>query len=116
MTITRIDCGETYSKVVIHGDTVYLTGMAAHDTSADIRGQTRQILDQIDEALAQAGTDKSKLLQVQVWLTDAVEDWAAMNEVYQAWVDPAKKPCRATVQAPLSDPAYLIEVMCIGAL
>jgi len=114
MAIQRIDCGEIYSTVVVHENTVYLTGMAASDTSADVKGQTRQTLDQIDSALALAGTDKSKLLSVQVWLKD-IEDWGPMTEVYTSWLDAKNKPCRATVQSLLSDPNYLVEMMCIAA-
>lgn len=114
MTIKRLQNGDIYSTAVVHNETIYLTGMAAADTSADVKGQTRQTLDQIDEALALAGSDKSKLLSVQVWLKD-INDWAAMTEVYTAWLDPNNKPCRATVQSLLSDPDYLVEMMCIAA-
>jgi len=114
MTIQRKQQGAIYSGVVIHGDTVYLAGKVATDKNADIKGQTRQVLGEIDKALAEAGTDKSKLLTVQIWLKD-IKQWADMNEVYTTWVDPDNKPCRATVEAAMAAPEYLVEIMCVAA-
>ena len=78
--------------------------------SADITGQTQQILDAIDGYLAKAGTDKSKLLQANIWITDTA-NFAAMNEVWNAWVDPENPPVRACVQAELMHPSLLVEIM-----
>ena len=103
MTIQRMQVGPLYSGVVVHGDTVYLAGKVASDKNADIKTQTRQVLDAIDESLAAAGTDKSKLLTVTIWLKD-MGQWPAMNEVYTAWVDQDNKPCRAAVEAALAAP------------
>lgn len=114
MPITRHEIttgpGPRMSRVVVKGDTVYLAGLTAGDTSGDIKSQTRQILDKIDGYLALAGTDKSKLLQANLWITD-MANFAAMNEVWNAWVDPENPPVRACVQAGLARPGLLVEIM-----
>ena len=114
MSVTRIEKtsgpGPIMSRCVIKGDMVYVAGLTASDRSADIKGQTQQILDKIDGYLAQAGTDKSKLLQANLWITD-MANFAAMNEVWNAWVDPENPPVRACVQAGLARPELLVEIM-----
>jgi enamine deaminase RidA (YjgF/YER057c/UK114 family) len=112
--IKRLEPGALFSGAVVHGDTVYLSGKVASDTSGGVKEQTKDILDQIDATLAACGSSKSKLLTVQIWLTD-IATWAEMNEVYTAWVDPNNKPCRATVESALAAPQYLVEIMCIAA-
>ena len=72
------------SSAVVHGNTVYLAGLTADDTKADVKGQTKQILDKIDKFLTEAGTDKSKILSANIWLTD-IGTWGQMNEVWDAW-------------------------------
>ena len=114
MTVKRIDTNKLMSKAVIHGDTVYLAGLTASDSSQDVPGQCRQILATIDKYLAEAGTDKSKILSAQIWLTD-IGTWADMNEVWVGWVDPANPPARAAVEAKLEVPALSIENMVIAA-
>jgi enamine deaminase RidA (YjgF/YER057c/UK114 family) len=115
MSIKRIDTNKLMSKAVISGDTVYLSGLTASDRSLDVKGQCKQILDGIDNYLAQAGTDKSKLLSAQIWLTD-IGTWADMNEVWVAWIDSANPPARATVEAKLAVPELSIEIMVTAAL
>lgn len=110
MTIKRIEAGPRMSQAVINGNTVYLAGVVADDTKQDVKGQTKQILAKIDRLLAAAGTDKSKLLSANIWLTD-ISTWAQMNEVWDAWVSPGNTPARATVEAKLATPAYKIEIM-----
>ncbi len=112
--IQRLQPGALYSGAVIHGDTVYLSGKVSSDTNLDVQGQTQNILDQIDATLEACGTDKSRLLSVQIWLTD-IATWAAMNEVYVAWFDADNKPCRATVESALAAPEFLVEISCIAA-
>ncbi len=102
------------SRCVVHGDTVYLAGLTASDRSADVTGQTKQILDMIDSYLATAGTDKSKLLQAQIWLTDTA-NFAAMNSAWNDWVDENNPPVRACVQAELMAPDLLVEIMVTAA-
>jgi enamine deaminase RidA (YjgF/YER057c/UK114 family) len=98
----------------VRGDTVYLCGLTATDPAADIKGQTQQILDRIDHYLAEAGSDKSKLLQAQLWIKDMAL-FAEMNSVWNAWVDPENPPARACVEANLARPGLLIEIMVTAA-
>jgi enamine deaminase RidA (YjgF/YER057c/UK114 family) len=114
MSVTRIERtsgpGPIMSRCVVRDDMVYVAGLTASDRSADITGQTQQILDKIDGYLAQAGTDKSKLLQANLWITD-MKNFAAMNAVWNAWVDPQNPPVRACVRADLAVPELLVEIM-----
>ena len=114
MSIKRINAGARMSSAVVHGDTVYLAGLTADDAKADVKGQTKQILDKVDKFLAEAGTDKSKVLSANIWLTD-ISTWSQMNEVWDAWVAPGHAPPRATVQAALADPAWKIEIVVTAA-
>jgi enamine deaminase RidA (YjgF/YER057c/UK114 family) len=98
------------SKAVVHGDTVYLAGIVADDTAADVKGQTEQILATIDALLAEAGSDKSKLLKANIWLSD-MSTFAQMNEAWDAWIVPGQTPARATVESKLATPAYTVEIM-----
>jgi len=113
-TITRIAPGTRMSGAVVHGDTVYLAGHVDGSGSADVAGQTRAILAKIDERLAAAGTDKSRLLSASIWLAD-ISTFGQMNAVWDAWVDPANLPARATVEARLASPDYLVEIAVIAA-
>ena len=97
-----------------HGDTVYLAGVVAKDLAKDVKGQTREVVDEIDRLLAKCGSHKSKVLQAQIWVTD-IRNRAPMNEVWTAWVDPKNMPARACVEAKLADPKALVEIMVIAA-
>lgn len=112
--ITRLDQNARRSRAVIHGDTVYLAGQTADDRSADIAGQTRQVLAKIDEMLAAAGTDKSRLLNVTIWLK-SMADFNAMNAVYDAWVVPGQTPARCCGQVELAASDIRVEIMAIAA-
>ena len=115
MTISRIDIGPRMSQAVVHGDTVYLAGVVAHDApGASIGDQTRAILARIDDLLAQAGSDKSKLLTTTIWITD-MRYFAEMNEVWDAWIDPANPPCRACVETNLAATHFNVEIMVVAA-
>jgi enamine deaminase RidA (YjgF/YER057c/UK114 family) len=118
MDIRRIDLtqppGPRMSRCVVRGDTVYLAGLTASDSSHDIKGQTKQILDKIDAYLAQAGTSKSNLLSANLWLKDMAL-FAEMNSVWNAWVDPENPPARACVKADLARPEILVEIMVTAA-
>lgn len=114
MTITRIDSGPRMSRAVVHNDTVYLQGMTAQNAAEDIKGQTRQVLARIDEVLGGVGSDKSKLLSVTIYLS-SIGNFAAMNEVWDAWVDKANAPARATVETRLARPDLLVEMMAVAA-
>jgi enamine deaminase RidA (YjgF/YER057c/UK114 family) len=115
MTITRHDTGPRMSKAVVHGNTVYLAGIVANEPKGkDMTAQTKDILAQIDGFLAKAGTDKSKLLSANIWVTD-MKEFAAMNAVWDAWVSPGNTPARATVEAGLASLDYKVEIMVVAA-
>ena len=96
MSITRHGVGPIMSQVVESGDTVYVQGFTADDKSADIKGQTAQVLAKIDKALAAAGSDKSQLLSAQIFVSD-IALRPQLNEVWTAWIDPKNPPTRACV-------------------
>ena len=115
MAIKRVNAGPRMSSAVVHGNTVYLAGLTADDTKADVKGQTKQILDKIDKFLKEAGTDKSKILSANIWLTD-IGTWSQMNDVWKAWIPAGNTPARATVEAKLANPALKVEIMVQAAL
>jgi enamine deaminase RidA (YjgF/YER057c/UK114 family) len=115
MSIERFHIGKRLAGMVVHNGTIYLAGQVPDDTSADITGQTKQVLATIDGLLAEAGSDKSKLLSATIYLPD-MADFPAMNVVWEAWVTPGKPPARATVQAALAGPAYKVEIQVIAAV
>ena len=115
MTIQRYDVGPRMSRAATHNGTVYLSGLTADDLSEGIAGQTRQTLDKVDGYLAEAGTDKSRILRVEIWLAH-ISTYDAMNEVYDAWVDKQNPPVRACVEARLAGEGYLVEIMVTAAL
>jgi enamine deaminase RidA (YjgF/YER057c/UK114 family) len=115
MSIKRFHVGKRLSDMVIHNETIYLAGQVPGDKSADITGQTRQVLAAIDALLAEAGSDKSKLLSATIFLPD-MADFAAMNAVWEAWLSPGNSPARATVQALLAAPGYKVEIQAIAAV
>lgn len=114
MTVKRLHTGPRMSQVVTHGDTVYLAGQVADDLSADVAGQTRQILDKIDRLLGEAGTDKSRILSATVWLAN-IGSFHEMNEIWDAWVPQGDTPARACVEAHLATPRHLVEIGIIAA-
>ena len=112
--IRRIDPGPRLSEASVHGDLIYCSGMIPEDTSQDITGQVKQALGEIDSLLANGGSDKTRVLSAVIWLKD-INDFAAMNAVWDAWVVPGQTPARATVQARLNDPKMKIEIMVVAA-
>lgn len=115
MSIRRIDVGPRMSQAVVHGKTVYLAGQVAADTSADVTGQTEQILGQIDRLLKEAGTDKTRILSASVWLAN-IDTFDDMNKAWEAWVAKGNPPARATTEARLAGEQYRVEIACIAAL
>ena len=115
MKIERIDAGPRMSKAVVHGDTVYLAGLTADKTAGQsVTEQTKEILALIDGYLAKCGTDKSKLLRANLWLTD-IATFAEMNKVWDAWVVPGSTPARACIEALLQGPEKKIEIQVTAA-
>jgi enamine deaminase RidA (YjgF/YER057c/UK114 family) len=113
--VQRFDVGHRLSEMAVHNGTAWLAGQVPDDASQDIAGQTRQVLDMIDRLLARAGTDKTQLLMVQIYLAD-LADFDAMNAVWDSWVAPGSAPPRATVQAGLARPEWKIEVVVTAAV
>jgi enamine deaminase RidA (YjgF/YER057c/UK114 family) len=114
MEIKRLHVGKRLSEVAIHNGTVYLAGQIASDNKQDILGQTREVLGHIDRLLLDAGSDKSRILSTQIYITD-MANFPAMNTVWEAWVVPGQTPPRATVEAKLADPACLVEIVVVAA-
>ena len=115
MKIERHEVGPRMSQAVVHGDRVYLAGQVAHAAAGkSVTEQTRDILAAIDRLLASAGSDKSKLLQAQIFLTD-ISTFNEMNKVWEAWVAPGQTPARATIEAKLAAPQYTVEIMVVAA-
>ena len=114
MSVTRHEPGPILSLAVEHGQTVYLAGIVAKDLKQDVKGQTREVLAEIDRLLAKCGSSKSKVLTATIWVTD-IRNRAPMNEVYNEWVDKRNLPARACVEAALADPNALVEIMVVAA-
>ena len=116
MALKRIGAGNRMSDAVIHGDKIYLSGYIAETTvGKSVKKQTQDILGQIDETLKQAGTDKTRIIKANIWLTD-IATWAEMNEAWDAWVVPSQAPARATVEARLAGPGLDVEIMVEAAI
>ena len=103
------------SQLVIRNGIVYMSGQTDKKNS-EIEGQTKAVLAKIDQRLAAAGTNKSKLLTAQIWLKDIERDFKAMNKVWCEWVDPDNKPVRATVEASLASTELLVEIQVTAAM
>ena len=113
--IQRLHVAARYSEAAVFNGVVYLAGMVPECEATDIRSQTADVLQQIEQRLAEAGSDKTRILRTQIYLQD-ITDISAMNEVWDAWVVAGSAPPRATVQAALANPAYLIEVVVTAAV
>ena len=113
-TIVRKDSNQRLSRVVEHGDTVYIAGVTSSQ-KGDITVQTRDVLSKIDGYLASAGTDKRHLLSVQIWLKDIDHDFAGMNAVWAEWAPMDALPTRATCEAKLAAPDLLVEIIVTAA-
>jgi len=114
MSIVRHDSSSILSLAVEHGNTVYLAGVVAKNLDADVKGQTKEILNEIDRLLAKCGSNKSKILAATIWVTD-IRNRAPMNEIWTAWVDAKNMPARACIEAKLADPRSLVEIMVTAA-
>ncbi|QOF74713.1 RidA family protein (plasmid) [Aminobacter sp. SR38] len=113
--IQYFQSGSRMSQAVVYGGMVHIAGQVANDRKAGIESQTRDVLAKIDQLLAEAGTSKSKLVAVNVFLPQ-IGDFEAMNSIYDAWVDPERLPARACVEARLADPDLRIEITAIAAV
>ncbi|HEX8046092.1 RidA family protein [Rhizobium sp.] len=113
MSIKRIDVGARMSGAVIHGNTVYLAGQVGE--GASVTDQCKSALAEVDRLLAASGSSKSKILQTLIYLAD-IADFAEMNAAWEAWVDPANTPARATSEAKLAAPKYRVEFIVTAAI
>ena len=109
MSIQRIDPGVRFSQAVVSGDLVFLAGHTSDDAAAGVYEQTVDILAQIDAHLAAAGTDKSRLLSVNIWLPD-ISTFAEMNRAWDEWVDTKNPPMRACLGVDL-EPPHIVEIV-----
>jgi len=115
MEIKRLHVGKRMCEAAIHNGTVYLAGQIAEDASQDIEGQMREVLGHVDRLLGEAGSDKSCILMCQIFLSDLAH-FDGMNAVWDEWVAQGHTPPRATVEARLANPAWLVEVCVTAAL
>lgn len=113
MTINRMGKSARMSQAVVHGGIVYLAGQVGKGDS--VTAQTKDALASVDKWLAEAGTGKSNILSATIWITD-MADFAEMNAVWEAWIDPANPPARACTQAALATPEFKVEVMVTAAI
>jgi enamine deaminase RidA (YjgF/YER057c/UK114 family) len=114
MTITRLHTNQRSSKIVIHNQTIYLTGQVAKDRNSDITTQTEQVIEKVEALLEEAGSNKNKMLSVQIWLSN-IAHFSAMNLVWNQWIDEGNQPARATIEARLAAPELLVEMSVIAA-
>jgi enamine deaminase RidA (YjgF/YER057c/UK114 family) len=116
MALKRIEPGKRMSAAVIHNGMVYLAGYTPEKAlGKSVAEQTKDILDQIDDTLKQAGTNKTNIVKANIWLTD-IKTWAEMNTVWDAWVVPGQTPARATVESKLAAPGIDVEIMVEAAI
>ena len=114
MTIKRIEVGKRMSAAVVHGDTVYLAGQVGQP-GFSVKEQAAQALAEVDRLLAAAGTDKTRILHVQMWLDD-IRDFAEVNTVCDAWIEPAHAPARSSGERRMAKPGMLVELIVTAAL
>ncbi|WP_435938867.1 RidA family protein [Moraxella bovoculi] len=113
--IIKLDSNDTLSEIAVHNGVVYLAGQVPNDDSLDIKGQSREVFANIDAALAKAGSDKSKILSAQVFVTD-LANFDAFNSEWNQWVKDITPPTRATVEAKLVNPNWLVEIMVVAVI
>jgi enamine deaminase RidA (YjgF/YER057c/UK114 family) len=117
MSVQRLHTNRRMSQVVIHQDILYLAGQVAadEDLNSDAAAQTRSTLGEIEKLLAEAGSDKTRILSVTIYLKDIDRDFEAMNSVWDQWLPEGTAPARATVEARLCEPEILVEMSVVAA-
>ncbi|MBK03210.1 MAG: hypothetical protein CL920_27115 [Deltaproteobacteria bacterium] len=115
MSITRMETTERMSRIVMHNGTIYLCGQVAEDATKDIQEQTRSMLSRVDGLLAKAGSDREHILSATIYLRD-MKDFAAMNEIWDAWVPSGHAPARACVEARMARQELLVEISVVAAV
>ena len=114
MSIERQETKQRMSRIVIHNDIIYLCGQVGKDANQGITEQTETMLEKVDELLLQAGSDRQRMLSATVYVRD-MKDFAAMNEVWDAWVPEGHAPARACVEARMARPELLVEISVVAA-
>ncbi len=114
MEIKRFEGTGRMSRVVEHNNTLYLCGQTCGDAKADIKEQTKVVLQKIEDLLAKYGSTKKHLLSVTIYLRD-MKDFAQMNEIWDAWVEAGFEPARACVEARMARETLLVEMSVIAA-
>ena len=115
MSVTRFKTNKRMSQAVVHGGVVYTAGQVAMNAPGEsVTRQTEAILAEIDSLLADAGSDKSRLISATIWLA-SMDDFGEMNEVWDAWVVEGETPARACVEAKLAAPQFNVEIAVIAA-
>ncbi|MDM9557892.1 MULTISPECIES: RidA family protein [Bordetella] len=114
-SIKRVNVEKRLSDMAVYNGVAYLAGQVPDDASLDMAGQTAQVLATIDRLLAEAGTDKSKILMAQIFVAN-MKEFDAMNQAWDAWVAPGNAPPRATVEARLANPDYKVEIVVTAAV
>ncbi|WP_215904342.1 RidA family protein [Acinetobacter guillouiae] len=112
--IQKLNSNQVMSAVTIFNKVVYLSGQVPKNTQQDIIGQTQEILATIDQLLHEANTDKSRLLSAHVYIKN-LDDFATFNTIWIDWLEGCVAPSRATIQADLVNPDWLIEIAVIAA-
>ncbi len=115
MSIQRSGTNKRLSKLVIHRGIAYLAGQVADDLDADVSAQSQETLVKIDALLAEAGTDKTRILTAQIWLA-SMADAPKMNAIWEAWMPEGAAPARATVEARLATARHLVEIKVVAAI
>jgi enamine deaminase RidA (YjgF/YER057c/UK114 family) len=113
--IVRIDQNARRSRALVHGGLVYLAGQVPDDRTGGVAEQAAQVLAKVDALLKDAGTDKSRVLSAQIWLS-SMDDFAALNKVWDAWVTPGQTPTRCCGKVEMNDPACRVEIVVVAAL
>ncbi|MBO1111970.1 RidA family protein [Bordetella petrii] len=113
-SIKRVNVEKRLSDMAVYNGVAYLAGQVPDDASLDMAGQTRQVLATIDRLLAEAGSDKSKILMAQIFVAN-MKEFDAMNQAWDAWVAPGNAPPRATVEARLANPDFKVEIVVTAA-
>ena len=114
--ISRLHTSPRASMIVRHGDVIYLSGQVAQDADTDVQEQTRSTLSRVEALLSEAGSSPSHILSATIYLRDTANDFAPMNEVWNAWVPDGQAPARACVQAHMARAALRVEISVIAAV
>jgi enamine deaminase RidA (YjgF/YER057c/UK114 family) len=113
--IKRVNVGKRLSDMAVHNGVAYLAGQVADDVTQDITGQTAQILSTIDKLLAEAGSNKSRILMTQIFVAN-MKEFDGMNKAWDDWVDEGNAPPRATIEARLANADYKVEIIVTAAV